>query len=89
MKTRRYSFALALSLASCGAPGRPSGLPAPEYEEPQVAPWPAAVPSAEPAQGGATAANSTPAGVEPAPEAPAGPPQNAGGSGATLSPGTP
>ena len=86
MKTRLCSLMLAFTLAACGAPGRPTGLPAPEYEEPKVDPWlPAVAPDA--AKDGA--AGSAVVGVEPAPEAPAGLPQNAGGSGATLPAGTP
>jgi hypothetical protein len=84
MRTSLGAVALALSLTGCGAAGRPSGLPAPEYEEPKIDPWP----SAATGQGGAAAAAGV-VGVEPAPEAPAGPPENLGGSGATLSPGTP
>lgn len=88
MKTSFGHVALALTLAACGAPGRPSGLPAPEYEEPKLDPWPsAAAPAAT--KSDAAVAGSAGLGVEPAPEAPAGLPQNAGGSGATLPPGTP
>lgn len=90
---KRLCFTLLL-LSSCGAPGRPVGLPPPEYEQPSVAPWPS--PGAEAAKPGAADAPApavTPAsgagGVERAPEAPAGPSGNSGGSSATLSPGTP
>jgi hypothetical protein len=85
MKKRLWSLALVFTLAGCGAPGRPTGLPAPEYEEPKVEPWLAP----EAAKGGAAGSAAVGAGVEPAPEAPAGLPQNAGGSGATLPAGTP
>ena len=88
MKTSLGGVVLAVMLAGCGAPGRPSGLPAPEYEEPKVDPWPPAA-APETAKSSAAVAGSAAVGVEPAPEAPAGLPQNAGGSGATLSPGTP
>ena len=87
MKTLACSLGFTLALAACGAPGRPSGLPPPEYEQPGVEPWPPA--SEAPANGGAPASQSSSVGVEPAPEGPAGLPQNPGGSGATLSPGTP
>jgi hypothetical protein len=91
MKTLLWSLGFTLALAACGAPGRPSGLPPPEYEQPRVDPWPAV--SETPATGGAPvsapASPSAGVGVGPAPEEPAGLPQNAGGSGATLSPGTP
>jgi hypothetical protein len=65
-----------LALNACGTPGRPVGLPPPEYQEPQVEPW--TPPSAAPAQ----------APPEP-PAAPAAAPENLGGSGATLPAGTP
>ena len=78
MKPRVCCLVLPLLLASCGTPGRPVGLPPPEYEEPHVEPWPPT--SAEPAKGGAPPASTENVGVEPAPEAPAGPPENRGGS---------
>ncbi|HYQ17444.1 MAG TPA: hypothetical protein VEQ58_16840 [Polyangiaceae bacterium] len=76
-------------LGACGAPGRPVGLPAPEYEEPKVEAWPPA--SAQPAKSPEAAppsASETEQGVTPAPEEPAGPPGNVGGS-ATLGAGSP
>ena len=72
-----------LALSACGSAARPTGLPPPEYEQPRVEPWtppaPAVAPSAVPAE------------PEPAASAPlpAAPPENLGGSGATLPPGTP
>jgi len=81
-------FALILLLTACGTPGRPVGLPAPEYQEPLVEPWPPA--SAQPSKIPQPTPGSTPEteqGVTPAPEEPAGPPGNVGGS-ATLGPGT-
>lgn len=95
MKTHLCGLLLSLCLMACGAPGRPSGLPDPEYQQPQVEPWPpasaavptAAPPTAEPAD--EPADERAKVGIEPAPEAPAGLPQNAGGSGATLPAGTP
>ena len=87
MKQYPYAWVVAVSLAGCGAPGRPVGLPPPEYEVPQVVPW--SPPGAEAAKAGAPAVEPAPVGVEPAPEEAAGLPQNAGGSGATLAPGTP
>ena len=86
MKQRLYASVLGVLLAGCGAPGRPSGLPPPEYEVPQVAPW--SPPGAEAAKAGAPAVEPAQVGVEPGPEEAAGLPQNAGGSGATLPPGT-
>jgi|GEM_PF-5089699 len=87
MKERLCLLAWGVLLTACGPVGRPSGLPAPEYEVPQLDPWPPA--SSATAKAGAPAVEPAPVGVEPAPEEPAGPPQNAGGSGATLPPGTP
>lgn len=87
MNKRLCVLNLGVLLAGCGTPGRPSGLPAPEYEVPQLEPWPPV--SAAAAKAGAPAVEPAPMGVEPAPEEPAGLPQNAGGSGATLPPGTP
>lgn len=86
MKTSLCLLVVGLCSASCGAPGRPNGLPPPEYEVPQVAPWQPV--SAAPPQAQAPPEPAA-EGVEPAPEAPAGLPQNAGGSGATLPAGTP
>lgn len=87
MKTNVCALAFGAVLVACGSPGRPSGLPSPDYAVPTVEPWPPA---------SAAAANAVPPdaepagqGVEPAPEEPAGPRQNAGGSGATLPAGTP
>jgi hypothetical protein len=85
MKKRRCWPVLPLLLASCGTPGRPVGLPPPEYEEPHVEPWPTA--SAEPANSSAPPASTESVGVEPAPEAPAGPPENGGGTAAATSSG--
>ena len=87
MKRMLGSFALGWCLAACGAPGRPSGLPPPEYEKPQVDPWTPASAPAEIVE--SPPPEAPPAGVTPAPEGPAGLPQNAGGSGATLPPGNP
>lgn len=72
-----------LALNACGSAGRPVGVPPPEYEQPRVEPWtpPAVAPSP----------SAAPAEPEPVPAAslPAAPPENLGGSGATLPPGTP
>jgi len=93
MKTR-LCFALLFTLVGCGTPGRPVGLPPPEYEQPHVEPWPPA--SAEAPRGGAVGGsggtatpNNDALGVGLAPEAPAGARGNSGGTSATLSPGTP
>lgn len=75
---------LALSLGACGTPGRPQGLPPPEYEVPKTEPWPLG--SVEPTPSAAPSPAPSEAPAAP-PEAPA--PPDAGGSGATLSPGTP
>jgi hypothetical protein len=86
MKT--LAFIATLLVVACGAPGRPSGLPAPEYEEPQVEPW-------QPAPGALSpktleaAPTSESGGGNGAPPAPAATGGSSGGSGATLSPGTP
>jgi hypothetical protein len=65
-----------LALNACGTPGRPVGLPAPEYEQPHVEPWTPPAASAAPAE-------------PPPPEAEAPPaPENVAGSGATLPAGT-
>jgi predicted small lipoprotein YifL len=89
----RLGFALLLSFAGCGTPGRPVGLPPPEYEQPRVEPWlPASVETSKAGAAGAPSAAGAQAGgngIEPAPEAPAGLRGNSGGSSATLSPGTP
>lgn len=69
-----------LALNACGTPGRPVGLPPPEYQEPHVEPW--AAPSAAPAP----APTEPPVQAEPVPAAA---PENLGGSGATLPAGTP
>jgi hypothetical protein len=69
-----------LALDACGSSGRPVGLPAPEYEQPQVEPWtpPSAAVAPSPPEPQAT--------PEPAPVAA---PENVAGSGATLPAGTP
>jgi hypothetical protein len=87
MKTRLCGLVVGLWLVSCGAPGRPSGQPPPEYEVPHVEPWPPA--SAAPPKAAPPASPPAAQGVEPAPEAAAGLPQNTGGSGAKLPAGTP
>jgi hypothetical protein len=91
MKTSLCFALLAALLAGCGTPGRPVGVPPPEYEEPHVEPWPPA--SAEAAKPAAPLQAPAPSGsadgVGPAPEVPAGAGHNSGGSGARLSPGTP
>jgi len=89
MKTYLCGLLLCSCLIACGAPGRPSGLPDPEYEQPQATPWPPA--SAAAVKGGAPATEPEPepVGAKPAPEGPAGPPQGTSGSGATLPPGIP
>ena len=91
MKTYRYALLFSLCLTACGAPGRPHGLPDPEYQQPQVEPWPpaSAAAPAVPAPANEPADEPAIVGVEPAPEGPAGLPQNVGGSGATLPAGTP
>jgi hypothetical protein len=86
MKQPFCAFIGGVLLVGCGTPGRPSGLPAPEYEVPHVAPWP---PPSSASAAAPAAPTPPPVGVEPALEEPAGPPQNAGGSGATLPPGNP
>jgi hypothetical protein len=85
---KHLAAVVALILAvGCGSPNRPTGLPAPEYQEPVVEPWspPAssAAPSAEPAP--VAAPSSAPGEVV----APSPPPAGTGGSGATLPAGTP
>jgi hypothetical protein len=88
----RWRFGLLVGLgvwAGCGPAPRPTGLPPPEYEEPRVEPWTPA--SATPATAGAAPAappDPVPEPVVPAP-GPAAPPENTGGSGATLPAGTP
>jgi hypothetical protein len=86
---KRLCLLAALALAACGPPGRPQGLPPPEYEVPAVAPWSPASAAPAAAEPAPVVPEGSGAGVEPAPEAPAGLPQNAGGSGATLPAGTP
>lgn len=85
-------ISLVLLIFSCGSPGRPVGLPPPEYQEPQVPAWPpgSTAPPKDPESPppAPSAAVLEGQGVTPAPEAPAGPPGNAGGS-ATLAPGSP
>jgi hypothetical protein len=72
-----------LALNACGPTPRPTGLPPPEYEEPRVEPW---APPAAAAAPSAAAPEPEPAAPAPAPAAT---PENLGGSGATLPPGTP
>lgn len=77
-RVQLLGFVALLAVTACGSPGRPVGLPPPEYDPPRVEPWSppataAAAPAAEPE-------------ISTAP--PAGP-ENEGGSGATLPPGTP
>jgi hypothetical protein len=69
-----------LALNACGTPGRPVGLPPPEYQEPKVEPW--APPPAATAPSSSIAEPQPP--LEPPPAAT---PENVGGSGATLPPG--
>jgi hypothetical protein len=73
-------------LGACGPAPRPSGLPPPEYEQPQVEPW--SPPSAAPTSAPVTAPAPAPETVVPAPPT-AAPPESTGGSGATLPAGTP
>ena len=79
MKLSIVNVFLAGWLAGCGSPTRPSGLPAPEYQAPLVAPWPPVGSVAPPESA------PEPSEHDSAPAAP----QNGGGSGATLPAGTP
>ncbi len=85
MTSRSYLLLCAWLACGVGCGGnttRPTGLPAPEYQEPQVSPWPPA--SASPAPPAVEEkAESVPPDAAPAP------PEGTGGSGATLPPGTP
>ena len=92
MKAALFCAVIAASLVGCGTPGRPVGLPPPEYEEPRVEPWsppaaPSAPPSAEPEPPPSAAPPPDPA-ASAAPPLSAPPLEGGGGSG-TLRPGTP
>ncbi len=78
----RFASAVLWLACACGAPGRPSGLPPPEYVQPTVEPYSPPIPAP------ATAGPAEPA-AEPAEPPPAPPAENVGGSGATLPAGTP
>ena len=70
----------------CGnSAARPVGLPPPEYQQPQVEPWPPASASASPPAAASAMESAPPPAASAAPLAP----EVTGGSGATLPPGTP